>query len=448
MTAHGGIRALVLASAFALFPSPAAAQTVHDGSTVLVSRPSGDAPYTGRRDGTSDALAVSADGRYVVFVSSIDEIADGVNLEEPAVLPRDRVAQTTVLVGRSDGAVGAAASTPPSFGFSNPTAAVAVASAGSVPAEPLGVPHVLVAFSSNAGNLVDHATGALIGTPDAVRIWLRDVTAATTTLVSRGDGRTGAPFTTGSTAPSIDNSPAGPLVAFARFGLAAIVRVVNAARTVPVGCQQSGCGGSLIEGRAPDIRVGSGPSGPCTTSGPCVSIALTTSDPSYATGGPSQVVLFRTQIAGNTLTAPGAGEVVSRRDGATGAIANAAALNAKLSSDATSVGFTSTATNLTADPGTVLELPYVRNLATGRTILVAKSPTRPNRGLGHVSHFSIGGAAGALPRVLFPTAATNLAFLSSPGTRGPTCSTRPPARRRWSTARATGRRARSTATGS
>jgi hypothetical protein len=190
------------------------------GTTLLVSRPTGTGLFTPPKDGSANAsaqLAVSDDGRYVAFVSS----APGL---DPAAMPfvenvylRDTVANTTTLVSRSDGAGGAAANTDAGTGggvFSQDTLSIAVQPVGAGGDAPHNQTHVLVAFSTKATNLVDHTDRALEPTAGRVAVWMRDVTAGTTYLVSRANGKTGALADDDSYQPSMAPGPGGALVAY------------------------------------------------------------------------------------------------------------------------------------------------------------------------------------------------------------------------------------------
>ena len=72
---------------------------------------------------------------------------------------------------------------------------------------------MLVAFSTRATNLADHVTGPVQPPGGEELVWLRDVTAGTTTLVSRA-GAAGAPANRFAAQPSIDITLGGPVVAF------------------------------------------------------------------------------------------------------------------------------------------------------------------------------------------------------------------------------------------
>jgi Tol biopolymer transport system component len=131
-------------------------------NTLLVSRSLGSATNTGR--GRSTAPVLSADGRYVVFISNATDLAPGADESRPLnyVFLFDRVSGTSTLVGPT------VVPDPPEVSFSLPPAHVS--SDGR-----------WVAFESQAGNLVP-------GQQDQERtfdIFLWDRTTRSTVLVSR-----------------------------------------------------------------------------------------------------------------------------------------------------------------------------------------------------------------------------------------------------------------------
>ncbi len=151
-------------------------------TTTLVSRAGGASGPAG--DNFSLDPSISADGRYVAFES----VADNLSAEDndfANIFVRDLQANTTTLASRATGAAGEAAN------------------GGSVRASVSADGHS-VAFESVATNL-----GADVATVD---IFVRDLQANTTTLVSRATGPSGPAGDSYSTAPSI--SADGRYVAF------------------------------------------------------------------------------------------------------------------------------------------------------------------------------------------------------------------------------------------
>lgn len=155
-------------------------------TTTLVSRASGAAGVAANQ-GLSDP-SISADGRLVAFESDADNLSGDDTNGFTDVFVRDLVAGTTTLVSRATGAAGApgagARSTDPSI------------SGGGR----------FVAFESDANNLsADDDNGVQ-------NIFVRDLLANTTSLVSRAPGPGGAGANDDSFGPSI--SANGNRVAF------------------------------------------------------------------------------------------------------------------------------------------------------------------------------------------------------------------------------------------
>ena len=136
-------------------------------------------------------LSISADGRYVAFASRANDLSAEDNDSFVNIFVRDLQANTTTLVSRASGASGAAADLW--------SAAPSISADGRY-----------VAFESVAHNLsaADH---------DLANIFVRDLQANTTILVSRASGVSGAAADGGSVAPSI--SADGGRVAFESVAL-------------------------------------------------------------------------------------------------------------------------------------------------------------------------------------------------------------------------------------
>ena len=136
-------------------------------TTTLVSRATGAAGAVG--DAHSVSQSISADGRYVAFHSEADNLDDDSNDEVADAFVRDLQANTTTLVSRATGAAG--------------TAGDQQSSSPSISADGR-----YVAFDSQAGNLDDDPESNAF---DA-NVFVRDLQANTTTLVSRATGAAGA----------------------------------------------------------------------------------------------------------------------------------------------------------------------------------------------------------------------------------------------------------------
>ena len=158
------------------------------GTTTLVSRATGPAGDAGDDDSTQ--ATISADGRLVAFESQADNLSgDDVNIVTD-VFVRDLLTGTTTLVSRESGPGGA--------GGLSASLQPTISADGRV-----------VAFHSDADNLSAEDDAA------ALDVFVRDLPASTTTLVSRADGPTGAGGGDGSSGASI--SADGRRIAFSSF---------------------------------------------------------------------------------------------------------------------------------------------------------------------------------------------------------------------------------------
>ncbi len=145
-------------------PSPAGGGVVDvflrdltTNATILVSRESGLAGTGG--NSSSDQPALSADGRYVAFLSQADNLSTADNNPYSNVFVRDTALGTTILASRAGGAAGPAANS-----FSGSPA--------------ISADGRFVAFTSSATNLSPDDTDTR---PD---IYVRDTVTDTTLLVS------------------------------------------------------------------------------------------------------------------------------------------------------------------------------------------------------------------------------------------------------------------------
>jgi Tol biopolymer transport system component len=377
------------------------------GSTVLVSRPDGLGPVPPAFDNRSGTgvNAVSADGRYAVFTSAADGFAPGVDPHVTNVFLRDTTTATTTLVSRSDGPGGAGAN--------------ADSEAPDVAVGPNG--HVYVTFETGATNLSDHATGPVTAANQSTEVWLRDVTAGTTTLVSRV-GTGGAPADSDARKASLGAGAGGPVVAFesrapnlgATGSSGVFLRTVDARATELVSCHLLDCSTARPLGgdsNSPDVREVPAAAGtPCLPaqrpSGACVIVAFDTIDSTIGGSVKRQVVLAvaTAPATPGAATAPPNAFIVasSKTDGTRG---NEFSENASLSSDGRAVGFISSATNLTADtfPANAPQA-FVWRSDSGATQLVSKANAPADRGAGSIA---LGGDLGRL-RAVFDSTATNL----------------------------------------
>jgi Tol biopolymer transport system component len=157
------------------------------GNVTLVSRATG--PNGAAAVGYTGEPSISADGRFVAF-TSFSPTLSGQTAAEGGIFLRDLQAGTTTLVSRANGPAGA-----PGDGTSrNPS---------------ISADGRHVAFESQANNLVaDDAK-----TPGQSDIFVRDLDSGVTELISRASGATGAAATDYSFEPAISGD--GLRVAFA-----------------------------------------------------------------------------------------------------------------------------------------------------------------------------------------------------------------------------------------
>jgi Tol biopolymer transport system component len=158
------------------------------GTTLLVSRASGASGAAA--DGESTSSAISADGRHVAFASTAHNLTADPSTAESAVFVRDLDSGATELVSRPSG---------------SSTAASDYSQDASISADGR-----FVAFSSTANLAPDDVDAESAFRQD---VFVRDRATATTILASRASGATGSPSDVVSQEPAI--SADGLHVAFA-----------------------------------------------------------------------------------------------------------------------------------------------------------------------------------------------------------------------------------------
>lgn len=347
-----GVSLAVLAAAMAAVPGSPAWAATYD--TVLVSRSATGAAG----NGDSAAPSVSADGRYVAFASDADNLSDADDDNHTNIFVRDLTAGTTTYVSRADGANGAAAN--------GPSAAPSISADGRY-----------VAFSSTAANLStqdeDTCMSLFWGLPEPCsNIFVRDLTAGTTTFVSRANGPQGAASDGSSYTPTV--SADGTKVAFTSGG-------ANLSAADEDECYVDGggphpctdffvrdlqAGTTVYVGNAPIYRIG--PCGPeISDDGRKVAFETDGISPDDHNGY-LDVVVVDLQT--------GTGSYVSRADGVNGALASGGPSSCpSISADGRHVAFISDAYNLSADDidSFDTESVYVRDTQEGRTVLASRA---------------------------------------------------------------------------
>ncbi len=309
------------------------------GTTTLVSRAGASGPGG---DADSGAPAISADGRWVAFAS----MATNLGAPGPGTISRiwvrDLETGALTLVGRADGAAGAVADQS-SF-------APAISADGR---------HV--AFHTAATNL-SAADGP---GPD---VFVRDVVAGTTTLVSRAGGAAGA----GGDGPSTDASISadGGVVAFA-------TEAGNLTGDDLRGAQQHVMVRDVESDTTTLASRAEGPGGPAAdraASEPSLSadgrrVAFVSADDGLVPGdanGEADVLVRDLATASTTLA--------SRGPGLAGPPADGQSWGPALSADGARVAFVSRAPGLSDADADAHPDVFLRDLATGATILVSRGP--------------------------------------------------------------------------
>jgi Tol biopolymer transport system component len=310
------------------------------GATVLVSKTPGGAAGSA----CSSKPRISSEGSVVAFATSAANLITAAGGSSPAagveqVLVADLAAGTLTVASRADGASGALAGGRSSDG----TADFSLSGDGS-----------RVAFVA-AGAL---QPGVAAGTD---QVWLRDLAAGTTTLVSAQDGTATTPITETARTPSVDQY--GVRVAFATSGLQVLVREPGETTTV---ASQTTLG-DLIDGASPALSAAGN------------AVAFTTRAPSFS-------ATFRQQVVVRDLTA----DTTTLASHPAGAPATAAGEDVgppSISGQGRVVAFASTAANLAAGSTGGHAQVYVADLR--RDLLTMASTS--NAGSGGNADSSAGG---------------------------------------------------------
>lgn len=373
---------VVTAALLALAGTPALAATA--GQTLLIgglTLPAGAIPagWSGHDGDAADRTAVTADGRYVAFVSSADALDPAAHPDVVNVYRKDRVTGAVTLVSRATGASGAA------------------------PAVSSLDPRI-----SDDGNRIAFRTTAALDSADtdggAADVYVRDVAAATTTLVSQGDG--GQQTTDGVFASNFDLSGNGRYVV---FGSSTALDAVNDAngqldvyrRDLTLGRT------TLVSRRAASASAAAGASSEPSISDDGTWVAFTSSASDLVAGfvpGSGRQAFVRDMTAAVAY-------LVSDQSGAalTGANGDAsepdvAGSPASGRTDRVFVAFTSQATNGAAGDADAAYSVYRRQLTSANAVLVSQSTGGANAdSRAHTPSISDDGT-----RVVFASDAGNL----------------------------------------
>ncbi len=306
--------------------------------TTFASRATGAAGVGG--DGASRDPAISGDGRFVAFESDADNLsAEDINAARN-IFVRDLVAGTTTLVSRASGPGGAAADTA----SNDPD----VSDDGR-----------FVVFSSTADNLSTEDNNGF------TNIFVRDLVANTTTLVSRAPGAGGAGANDNSVIPAISGD--GNRVAF-QSGANNLSNEDNNA-VVNVFVRDIDAGSNALVSRA--TGPGGAPGGDnsanadISPSGRYVSFQSGANNLS-ADDNNAVLNIFLRDLDDATTA------LVSRASGPGGAGGDATSFTASVADNAR-VAFSSSANNLSADDNDAFTNVFVRDAIANSTELVSRA---------------------------------------------------------------------------
>jgi Tol biopolymer transport system component len=363
-------------------------------TTAFVSRASGAAGPAA--EGASGDPAISGDGRYVAFESVADNLSAEDNDTYQNIFVRDLVANTTILVSRATGPAGAGAD----LASSNP----AISADGRY-----------VAFQSNANNLSDDDQNAVTD------VFVRDLLANTTTLVSRAPGPGGAGGDAGSVNASISGD--GKRVAFRSSannlsnedddGVGnAFVRDLAAGTTVLVS-RATGAAGTPADSGSfePDL----------SPSGRYVAF-LSLADNLSSDDDNAVYNLFVRDLDEATTS------LASRASGPAGAGADGDSFSATVSDNAR-VAFSSGASNLSAQDNDAFQNIFVRDALGGTTELISRAPGAVGAAANQSSSFTSTSADGRYAPSSRRRPTWCPASCPSATSTAATCSASPPCRR-------------------
>lgn len=305
-------------------------------TTTLVSRATGASGA--KANGASVDGAISADGRFVTFLSQATNLDPADADTTPDVFIRDLVGQTTTLVSRATGVSGAKANAP--------CQSAAVSEDGK-----------LVAFSSGANNL-DPADPD--GTYD---VFVRNLAIDSTTLVSKSTLGTHG----NGTSVDVAISAGGTVVTF--------TTAANNLLSDPdtngypdVVARDLGAGTTVLVGRATGATGSQGNFGSGGSSVSADGRFVSFDSPSINLDPADTLFDYDTYVRdlqANTTT------LASRVSGASGVKGNSDSLRSSISADGRYVAFRSDATNLAAGDANGKKDVFVRDLVGNTTTLVS-----------------------------------------------------------------------------
>ena len=346
-------------------------------TTTLVSRPPGDADFvTGIRGGPYPATdeQVSADGRYVVFASSSDLLSDADVNRYSNIFVRDNVTDTTTLVN------------------------VPVAGATVSAADHRASYHPVI---SADGRRVAFITGTRLDPAHDPQVYndvyVRDLVAATTTLVTRADGADTAALDINGQVETPSINADGTKIAFTTPAQADPANDLNAMRDAYV--RDIVANTTRVVSRGSGNAVGIASQRPSVdATGDRIAFATTTSLSADDTNG--FVDVYVRDLAGGTT------DLISRRSATGAASVLAASGNPSISADGTRVAFQSVASDMTTDPWAGTQQVYLRDTTAGTTVLVSRKASDGAPAGGENADAAISGDG---TRVAWTSAGTDIA---------------------------------------
>lgn len=328
-------------------------------TTTLISRATG--PGGPGADADSFTPSLSSDGRYVAFASLATNLSDQDADTTRDIFVRDIQMETTTLVSRADISVGEAAGTSHSF---NPS----IDDSGN-----------LVAFDSASDNL---SPDDMDGTSD---VYVRDISAGTTTLVSRANGfgsSANAPGNGNSRRPSI--SANGQRIAFDSEADNLSADDNDAVRNIYVREPRfqftQHLSRTTASGFVSEPADGDSTGATLSSDGSVVTFMSLARNLSAVNPASQAPQVFKRKITAEETT------LVSRAAGADGAPADRASFRARPSADGRYIAFSSMGDNLSDQDGPLKDV-FVRDTVENRTALVSRA-TGPSGAAGAGNSFS------------------------------------------------------------
>lgn len=326
------------------------------GDLSIVSRADGTAGSIADGNAYTNARASSADGRYVVFISYANNLGGSTNGDRQ-VYRRDTLLGRTELVSRATGLAGAVGD--------DTSFAAAVSADGN-----------FVVFASGADNL------SILDNDAYSNIYLRDIAAGTTTLVSRAS--TGAPYN-GAAANASSIGPVisgdGTIIAFqtAASNLDGTMTDNNAASDVYVRDLAAQTTRLISKTTGGTIGNGLTGTGDISFDGRMVTMDTESDNLGGTVSGSSAVYVRDRQT--NTTT------LVSQASGTSNVSSDDVAGNSTISDDGTKIAFIGRATNLVAGSPSNRYFGFLRDLSTNATSIVSTNSAGelPNADIGEAT---------------------------------------------------------------